>query len=90
MVSDLGLHCFPMTLYGFPGKNGCSVYENTFMFFFSIIFTKVDISVDFLPASMVDASLSREVNSQRKEFAPREANFPDVALLRWSTFRVES
>ena len=22
VASDLGLHCLPMTLYGFPGKNG--------------------------------------------------------------------
>ena len=22
VASDLGLHCLPMTFYGFPGKNG--------------------------------------------------------------------
>ena len=22
VAPDLGLHCLPMTLYGFPGKNG--------------------------------------------------------------------
>ena len=25
VVSDLGLHCLPITLYGFPGKNGLMV-----------------------------------------------------------------
>ena len=24
VASDLGLHCLPMTFYGFPGKNGLS------------------------------------------------------------------
>ena len=25
VASDLGLHCLPITLYGFPGKNGLMV-----------------------------------------------------------------
>ena len=25
VASDLALHCLPMTLYGFPGKNGLTV-----------------------------------------------------------------
>ena len=25
VASDLGLHCLPITLYGFPGKNGLIV-----------------------------------------------------------------
>ena len=27
VASDLGLHCVPMTFYGFPGKNGLSVVQ---------------------------------------------------------------
>ena len=27
VASDLGLHCVPMTFYGFPDKNGLSVVQ---------------------------------------------------------------
>ena len=28
VASDLGLHCLPMTFYGFPGKTGLTVQSN--------------------------------------------------------------
>ena len=30
VASDLGLHCLPMTFYGFPGENGLIGYKTGF------------------------------------------------------------
>ena len=38
VASDLGLHCLPITLYGFPGKNGSMVLGMC-----SLILTKSDV-----------------------------------------------
>ena len=35
VASDLGLHCLPMTLYGFPGTNGLKsiLSSNLFIYY---------------------------------------------------------